>query len=76
MSERDLTAIERDLIAEWDRASVGRADRPASRRAPASSGWVETRLAAAVARFVDGFSRAGPTPATATRRPRSPVRAA
>ena len=27
MSERDLTAIERDRIAEWDRASVGRAER-------------------------------------------------
>ena len=35
MSERDLTVIERDRIAEWDRASVGRAERagePVARR--------------------------------------------
>jgi hypothetical protein len=57
MSERDLTAIERDLIAEWDRASVGRAEKAGEPPRAGVSGWVETRLAAAVARFVDGFSR-------------------
>ncbi len=57
MSERDLTAIERDRIAEWDRASIGRAERPSEPARAGVTGWVETRLAAAVARFVEGFSR-------------------
>jgi hypothetical protein len=57
MSERDLTAIERDRIAEWDRASVGRAEKGSEPPRAGVSGWVETRLAAALARFVDGFSR-------------------
>jgi hypothetical protein len=57
MSERDLTAIERDRIAEWDRASVGRAERSGEPARAGVTGWVETRLAAAVARFVEGFSR-------------------
>jgi hypothetical protein len=57
MSERDLTAIERDRIAEWDRASVGRSERPSEPVRSGVTGWVETRLAAAAARFVDGFSR-------------------
>ena len=57
MSERDLTAIERDRIAEWDRASVGRAERAGEPPRAGVAGWVETRLAAAVAHLVDGFSR-------------------
>ncbi|HSY41771.1 MAG TPA: hypothetical protein VLA79_19660, partial [Polyangia bacterium] len=57
MSERDLTAIERDRIAEWDRASVGRAERTGEPPRAGVAGWVETRLAAAVAHLVDGFSR-------------------
>src|SRR3982751_4744045 len=57
MSERDLTAIERDRIAEWDRASVGRAERTGEPSRAGVAGWVETRLQAAVAHLVDGFSR-------------------
>jgi hypothetical protein len=57
MSERDLTVIERDRIAEWDRASVGRAERTGEPARAGLAGWVETRLTAAVARFVEGFSR-------------------
>ena len=53
MSERDLTAIERDRIAEWDRASVGRAERTGEPARAGVAGWVETRLQAAVAHLVE-----------------------
>lgn len=57
MSERDLTAIERDRIAEWDRASVGRAERTGEPARAGVAGWLETRFQAAVAHLADGFSR-------------------
>ena len=74
MSERDLTAIDRDRIAEWDGASVGRAERAGEpARAAASPAGSRRRHRGARSRAGRRIlTRARPTSSTARTRRAGP----
>ena len=61
MSERDLSIPEHDPVAEWEGGSTANSVPTAEPLRGGVSGWVGSRIEAAVARVVQGFSRRSPT---------------
>lgn len=55
--DRDLSAIDRDRVSEWDGASLRRNERPGEPPRGGVAAWVGARVEGALARVVDLYAR-------------------